>query len=62
MLLNNKTGKNDLQIFTQNYGVNEFDVPLLKTPLLLFPEIAKFCGFVSRIQLCFRHQILFIEY
>ena len=41
--------EDDLHIVTQNYGVNEFDVPLLKIQLLLLPEIAKFltvkCGF-----------------
>ena len=35
--------KDDFHI--QNYGVNEFDVPSLKTQLLLLPEIATFYGF-----------------
>ena len=41
----------DLQIVIQNYSVNEFDVPSLKTQLLLLLEIAKFYGLDSRIQL-----------
>ena len=36
--------EDDLQIVIQNYGVNEFDVPSIKTQLLLLPEIAKFYG------------------
>ena len=43
--------EDDLQIVIQNYGINEFDVPLLKTLLLLLPEIAKFYGLDSRMQL-----------
>ena len=43
--------ESDLQIVIQNFGVNEFDVPSLKTHLLLFPEIAKLYGLDSRIQL-----------
>ena len=50
--------KDDLQIVIQNYGVNEFDVPLLKaqfpslkTQLLLLFETAKFYGLESRMQL-----------
>ena len=35
----------------QIYGVNEFDVPSLKTQLLLFPERAKLYGLNSRIQI-----------
>ena len=41
--------KNDLHIVIQNCGANEFDVPLLKTQLLLLPEIAKFYGLSSRM-------------
>ena len=43
--------ESDLQIVIQNFGVNESDVPSLKTHLLLFPEIAKLYGLDSRIQL-----------
>ena len=43
--------KDDFHIVMQNYGVNEFDIPLLKTQLLLLPEIAKFYGLNSRMQL-----------
>ena len=43
--------KDDFHIVIQNYGVNEFDIPLLKTQLLLLPEIAKFYGLNSRMQL-----------
>ena len=46
-LLKNKTGK----IIMQIYGVNEFDVPSLKTQLLLFPERAKLYGLNSRTQI-----------
>ena len=35
----------------QIYGVNEFDVPSLKTQLLLFPERAKLYGLNSRTQI-----------
>ena len=35
----------------QNYGVNEFDVPSLKTQLLVLPEISKLYGLNSRIQI-----------
>ena len=38
-----------MQILIQNYGVKEFEVPLLKTQLLLLPEIAKSLN--SRMQL-----------
>ena len=41
--------ENDLHIVLQNCGVNEFDVPLLKTQLLLLPEIAKLCDLGSRM-------------
>ena len=41
----------DLQIVIQNYGANEFDVPWLKTQVLLLLEIAKFYGLDSRMQL-----------
>ena len=41
--------ENDLHIVIQNCGANEFDVPLLKTQLLLLPEIAKFYGLGSRM-------------
>ena len=43
--------ESDLQIVIQNFGVNESDVPSLKTHLLLFPEMAKLYGLDSRIQL-----------
>ena len=46
-----KGWKDDLLIVIQNYGDNEFNVPLLKTHLLLLPEIAKFYGLDCRIQL-----------
>ena len=39
-----------LQTVIQNYGVNKFDVPSLKTQLLLFLEIVKFYGLDSRMQ------------
>ena len=35
----------------RNYGVNEFNVPSLKTQLILLFEIAKFYGLDSRMQL-----------
>ena len=38
------------QIVTQNYGIDEFAVPSLKTQLFLLPEIAKFYGLDSRMQ------------
>ena len=38
--------EDDLQIVMQNYGVNEFDVPLR-----LLPKIAKFYGLDSRMEL-----------
>ena len=41
----------DLQIVIQNYGANEFDVPWLKTQLLLLLEIGKFYGLDSTMQL-----------
>ena len=41
--------ENDLQIVIQNYGINEFDVPSLKTQLLLLPQTPKFYGLDSRI-------------
>ena len=34
----------------RNYGVNEFNVPSLKTQLILLFEIAKFYGLDSRMQ------------
>ena len=37
--------------FIQNYGANEFDVPWLKTQLLLLLEIGKFYGLDSTMQL-----------
>ena len=40
-----------MQIVIQNYGANEFDVPWLKTQVLLLLEIAKFYGLDSRMQL-----------
>ena len=43
--------EDDLQIVTQNCGVNEFHVPSLKTQLLPNREIAKFYGLESRMQL-----------
>ena len=43
--------EDDLQIAIQNYGVNEFDFPSLKSQWLLLPEIAKFFGLDSRMQL-----------
>ena len=43
--------ENDLHIVIQNCGANEFDFPSLKTRLLLLPEIAKFYGLNSRMQL-----------
>ena len=43
-------GEDDLQIVMQNYVASELDVHSLKTQLLL-PEIAKFCGLDSRMQL-----------
>ena len=39
-----------LQTVIQNYGVNKFDVPSLKTQLLLLLEIVKFYGLDSRMQ------------
>ena len=45
--------EDDLQIVIQNYGVNEFDVPSIKTQLLLLPEIAKFYGLECRYMDCF---------
>ena len=42
--------EDDLQIVIQNHGVHEFDVPSLKTQLLILPEIAKFYGLNSRMQ------------
>ena len=41
--------EDDLQIVTQNCGVNEFHVPSLKTQLLPNREIAKFYGLESRM-------------
>ena len=38
-----------MHILIQNYGVKAFEVPLLKTQLLLLPEIAKSLN--SRMQL-----------
>ena len=38
-----------MHILIQNYGVKEFEVPLVKTQLLLLPEIAK--SLKSRMQL-----------
>ena len=38
-----------MHILIQNYGVKEFEVPLVKTQLLLLPEIAKSLN--SRMQL-----------
>ena len=38
-----------MHILIQNYGVKEFEVTLLKTQLLLLPEIAKSLN--SRMQL-----------
>ena len=48
--------EDDLQIVTQNYGVNEFDVPSLKTQLLPNREIAKFYIelMVSKVECSFR--------
>ena len=43
--------EDDLQIVIQNHGVNECDVPSLKTQFLLFPKIAKLCGLDRRMQL-----------
>ena len=43
--------ENDLLIVIQNYGVNEYDNPSLKTQLLLLPEIAQFYGLDSTMQL-----------
>ena len=43
--------EDDLQIIIQKYGVNTSDVPSLKTQLFLLPQIAKFYGFDSRMQL-----------
>ena len=42
--------KNDFQIVIQNCGIDEFDVPSLKTQLLLLPQMAKFYGLNSRMQ------------
>ena len=39
-----------MQTVIQNYGVNKFDVPSLKTQLLLLLEIVKFYGLDSRMQ------------
>ena len=38
-----------MQTVIQNYGVNKFDVPSLKTQLLLLLEIVKFYGLDSRM-------------
>ena len=43
--------EDDLQIVVRNVGTNEFDVSSLKTQLFLLPEIAKFYGLNSRMQL-----------
>ena len=43
--------ENHLKTSIQIYGVNEFDVPSLKTQLLLFPERAKLYGLNSRTQI-----------
>ena len=43
--------EDDLQIVIQSYDVNKFNVPLLKTQLLLLPEIANLYGLDSRMQL-----------
>ena len=42
--------EHDFQIVIQNYGVDEFDVPSLKTQSFLLPEIAKFDCLDSRMQ------------
>ena len=47
-----------MQIVIQNYVVNEFIVPSLKTELLLLPEIAKSYGLGSRMQLSERIALL----
>ena len=43
--------EDDLQIVNQSYRVNKSDVSSLKTQLLILPEIAKFYGLDSRMQL-----------
>ena len=43
--------EDELEIVIQNYDVNEFNVSLLKTQVLLLPQIAKFCGLNSKMQL-----------
>ena len=43
--------EDDLQIVIQKYGVNVFDVPSLKTQFFLLPQVAKFYGLDSRMQL-----------
>ena len=40
-----------MQIVIQNHGVNEFDIPSLKTQLLLLPIVAKFYGLNNKMQL-----------
>ena len=42
--------EDDFQIVIQNCCVDEFDVPSLKTQLLLLPRIAKFYSLDSRVQ------------
>ena len=42
--------EDDFQIVIQNCGVDEFDIPSLKSQLLLLPQIAKFYSFDSRMQ------------
>ena len=43
--------EDDLQIVNQSYRVNKSDVSSLKIQLLILPEIAKFYGLDSRMQL-----------
>ena len=43
--------EDDLQIVIQKYGVTAFDVPSLKTQLFLLPQIAKFYGLDSGMQI-----------
>ena len=50
-VLNERDWEVNLHIVIPNYGVKEFDVPLLKTRLRLLPEIAKLNGPDIRMQL-----------
>ena len=40
-----------MQVVIRNYGVDKFDVPLLKAQFLHLPEVGKFYGLDHRTQL-----------